>query len=200
MASASVNRAVLGAADVVQVAVLRSHARVVQPRADRVRLDRLPVVVLEQVGACAVQHAGAAAGDRRGVPAGAHAVAAGLQADEADAVVRHEGGEDADGVGAAAHAGQDGVRQPAEPLEQLPAGLVTDDPLEVADHLRERVRAGDGAEDVVRRLDVGHPVAEGLVDRVLEGARAGGDRDDLGAEQPHRATLSAWRRVSSSPM
>ena len=70
-------------------------------------------------------------------------------------------------------------------LEHLLARLVADDPLEVAHHRRERVRAGDGAEDVVRRLDVGDPVAERLVDRVLEGARAGGHRDDLGAEQPH---------------
>ena len=35
------------------------------------------------------------------------------------------------------------------------------------------------------RVDVGHPVAHRLVDRVLERARAGGHRDDLGAEQPH---------------
>ena len=34
-------------------------------------------------------------------------------------------------------------------------------------------------------LDVGDPVAHGLVDRVLEGAAAGRDRDDLGAEQLH---------------
>ena len=149
------------------------------------RLDGLPVVVLQEVGAGAVQHARAAAGDRRRVPAGVHAVAAGLEADQPHALVGDEGGEDADRVGAAADARQDGVGQPALALEQLLARLVADDPLEVADHGRERVRAGDGAEDVVRRLDVGDPVAEGLVDRVLEGARAGGHRDDLGAEQPH---------------
>ena len=88
-------------------------------------------------------------------------------------VVGHERGEDADRVRAAADAGQDGVGQPALALEHLLARLVADDPLEVADHRRERVRPGDGAEDVVRRLDVGHPVAERLVDRVLERARAG---------------------------
>ena len=119
------------------------------------------------------------------MPAGVDAVAAGLQADQPHALVGHERGEDADRVGAAADAGQDGVGQPALPLEHLLAGLVADHPLEVADHRRERVRPGDGAEDVVRRLDVGHPVAERLVDRVLERARAGGHRDDLGAEQPH---------------
>src|ERR1700684_4173640 len=42
-----------------------------------------------------------------------------------------------------------------------------------------------GADAVVAGLDRGHPVAERLVDGVLEGAAAGGDRDHLGAEHPH---------------
>ena len=132
-----------------------------------------------------MQHARRAAGDRRRVPAGVDAVAAGLEADQPDALVGHERGEDADRVRAAADAGQDGVGQPALPLQHLLARLVADHPLEVADHRRERVRSGDRAEHVVRRLDVGDPVAERLVDRVLQGAGAGRHRDDLGAEQPH---------------
>src|SRR5437867_3303389 len=40
-------------------------------------------------------------------------------------------------------------------------------------------------EQVVRRTDVRHPVAERLVDRVLQRAAAGLDRRDLGAEQAH---------------
>ncbi len=39
---------------------------------------------------------------------------------------------------------------------------------EVAHHGRERVRARDGAEQVVRVLDVGDPVAQGFVDGVLQ--------------------------------
>ena len=50
---------------------------------------------------------------------------------------------------------------------------------------REGVRAGDGAEQVVRAVDVGDPVAERLVDGVLQGAAAGLHGDDLGAEHPH---------------
>ena len=49
----------------------------------------------------------------------------------------------------------------------------------------ERVRTGRGAEDVVGGLDVGDPVAVGLVDGVLEGARTGRDRDDGRPEQSH---------------
>ena len=75
-------------------------------------------------------------------------------------------------------------RRPGE-VEHLLARLLADDLLEVAHHLGERVRARDRAEDVVRGGDVRDPVAHGLVDRVLQGARPGRHRDDLGAEQAH---------------
>src|SRR5699024_8912165 len=42
-----------------------------------------------------------------------------------------------------------------------------------------------GAEQVVGAVDVGDPVTEGLVDGVLEGAAADGDRDDLRTEHLH---------------
>ena len=69
-------------------------------------------------------------------------------------------------------------RHCARASSPMPAG-------EVADHARERVRAGGGAEQVRRVVDGGDPVAERLVDGVLEGAAAGVDRDDLRAEQTH---------------
>ena len=47
------------------------------------------------------------------------------------------------------------------------------------------MRAGGRAKDVVGGLHVGHPVAEGLVDRVLEGRRSSRYRDDLAAEHLH---------------
>ena len=60
----------------------RPDARVVQAGRDRVRLDGLAVLVLQQVGAGAVQHADGAAGDAGRVPAGVDAVAAGLEAEQ----------------------------------------------------------------------------------------------------------------------
>jgi hypothetical protein len=47
------------------------------------------------------------------------------------------------------------------------------------------VGADHRADRVVGRLDRLDPVAQGLVDGVLEGRGAGGHRPDLGAEQPH---------------
>ena len=99
--------------------------------------------------------------------------------------VVEEGREQPDRVGAAADAGGDGVGQRAGQLEALRAGLVADAAAEVADHRRERVRSGGRAEAVGGVVDAGHPVADRLVDGVLEGARARRHRDHLGAEQLH---------------
>ena len=105
------------------------------------------------------------------VATGLDPVAAGLEAVDLHAVVVEEGGEEADRVGAAAHARRDGVRQHAVLLEALGARLVADAAAEVADHRRERVRPGRGAEEIGGVVDAGDPVAQGLVDGVLEGAR-----------------------------
>jgi hypothetical protein len=47
------------------------------------------------------------------------------------------------------------------------------------------MRPGDGADDVEGVLDVGHPVAHRLVERVLERAAAGLHRNHLGAQKLH---------------
>ena len=150
MAAASVTGPVLGAADRGEPGVLGADARVVEAGRDRVRLDGLAVLVLQQVAARAVQHAGAALGDRRRVPLGVDALAAGLEAVQADVGVVEEGVEDADRVRAAADARGDRASA-ARPVRSSTccARLFADDLLEVAHHLGERVRAGDRAEDVV---------------------------------------------------
>lgn len=135
------------------------------------RLDRLAVRILEDVRLRAVQHAGAPALDRRRVLVGVDAIAGSFDAVELDALVVEERVEHADRVGSTADAGHDRVGKPTHLVEQLGAGLFADDLLEVADHRGERVRSRRGAEDVVGGLHRRHPVAIGVVDRVLERAR-----------------------------
>ena len=179
------DRHVLDAADLVQPGVLGADAGVVEAGGDRVGVGDLPVGVLQQVGAVAVQHARGAAGHAGRVLAGVDAVAGRIDADDLHARLVEEFVEQADGVGAAADAGDQRIRQAAFVVEHLRAGLAADHRLEVADHGRVGVRAGGGADQVEGVVDVGHPVAQRLVHGVLEGAGAGGDRDDLGAEQLH---------------
>ena len=176
---------VFDAADVVQPGMFRPDAGIVEAGADAVRLDDLAVVVLQQVGAVAVQHAGPAAGQAGGVLAGLDAVAAGLDADQPHGRVVQERMEQAHGVRAAADAGDRRVGQPALGFLQLLLGFLADHRLEVAHHHRIRMRAGDGADEVVGVVDVGDPVAHRLVHRVLQRAGAGGHRLHLGAEQLH---------------
>ncbi len=59
MASVSVMGSYADAADVREVGVLRTDARVVQAGGNRVGLDGLAVFVLHEVGPGTVQHAGA---------------------------------------------------------------------------------------------------------------------------------------------
>jgi hypothetical protein len=119
------------------------------------------------------------------VPAGLHPVAAGLEAVQPYGLVRYERVEDADGVRAAADTRGHRVRQPPDSLETLCPRLDADAGDEVADDLRERVRPRGRAQQVVRGVHGRHPVAQRLVERVLECARAGGHRDHGRAEHLH---------------
>src|SRR4030067_260183 len=65
-------------------------------------------------------------------------------ADEPDGVVGVEGVEETDGVGAAAHAGDGVVREPALSVQHLPPRLRADDRLEVADDHRGGGRPDGG--------------------------------------------------------
>ena len=61
------DRDVLRAAGVLVEAVLRPHARIVEPGRDAVRLLHLPELVLQEVRLRSVQHAGASLRQRRRV-------------------------------------------------------------------------------------------------------------------------------------
>src|ERR1700728_5474385 len=133
------------------------------------RFDGLPVLVLQQKRERSLKRAGRAAGECRGVTAGFDAVAGRFEADQSDAGVVEERVKYADRVGSPADACGDGVGQSARLILDLHARLESDNPLEVTTHRREGMRSGGGAETVVGVVGVGNPVAERLVDGVLEG-------------------------------
>ena len=176
---------VFGTAGVLEERVFRADAGIVEAGGDRMRLDDLAVVVAQHVGAVAVQHAGAARGQRCGVVPGRDALARRFGADDAHVAVVEERMEDADRVAAAADAGGDRVRKAAVFGQHLRARLAADDGVEVADHARVRIGAGDGADDVERVLHVGDPVAHRFVQGILERGRAAGHRHHGRAEQLH---------------
>lgn len=75
------------------------------------RLDGLPVLVLQQVRERTLERAGRSAGERRGVPTGLDAVAGGLVTDQPNTRIVDEGVEDADRVRTATDAGRHRVGQ-----------------------------------------------------------------------------------------
>ena len=161
------DRDVLRASAVFVEGVLGADAGIIEAGRDRVRFYDLAVVVLEEVRHRTVKDAGAAAGECRGVVAAVHSLARRLDANEAHRLVGEERVEEPDRVRTAADAGDGVVWKAPFDLQHLCAGLVADDGLEVAHDHRVRVGADDGADEVVRVLDVGDPVADRFVDRVL---------------------------------
>ena len=152
---------------------------------------RLAIALLQDKRARAVEHTDLVGRDGGGVASGLKPVARGLAAQQFDARVIDESRERADRVGTAAHAGHDDVGQTPLGGQQLGARLVADHALKVSHELREGVRASGRSEDVVGRLDVGHPVAERLVNCILKGCGPGGHRDDLGAQHLHASHVES---------
>ncbi len=145
----------------------------------------LAVVVLQQVGAVAVQDAGRAAVETGGMAAALQPFAGRFDADHGHIRIVEKGVEQPHGVGTAADAGDERVRQAVLRRQQLLARLATDHRLEIPHHARIGRRSRHGADDVEGVVDIGDPVAQRLVHGVLERRRAGVDGHDLGAEQAH---------------
>jgi hypothetical protein len=80
------------------------------------------------------------------------------------------------------------------------AGFLADHRLEVAHHLRIGMRAGRRADQVIGVVDIGHPVAQRLVHRVLQRAVAGGHRNISAPSSFMRNTFGACRSTSVAPM
>ncbi len=96
----------------------------------------------------------------------------------------HEAGEQAHGIGAAAHAGHGHIGQATGKFQHLGAGLAADDGLEVAHHERVGVRAHGGTQHI-EGLGFVDPHFQGLVHGFLEGALAAHGRMHAGAQHLH---------------
>ena len=102
-----------------------------------------------------------------------------------DAALVEEGMEQAHGIGAAADAGDQRIRQPAFGLLHLLARLAADDRLEIAHHGRVRMRARHRADAIEGVVHIGDPIAQRLVHRILQRLGTRFDGANLGAEHLH---------------
>ena len=76
--------------------------------------------------------------------------------------------ENTDGIAAAAHTGDDLIGQTASLLQNLPARLFADHTLKFAHHEWIRMRPQRTADDVVRVVRIGDPIAHGLVHGIFQ--------------------------------
>ena len=158
------------------------------------RLVDLAVVVHQQIGAVAVQHAGPAAGDRGRMQAALRARGRPPRRRRSRSAVSSRNGWNRPmAFEPPPMQAIERIRQPAFGLLHLLARLVADDRLEVAHHHRIGMRAGDRADAVERVGDVGDPVAQRLVHRVLERLRA-----RLHRHAPRRRASSCATRSASA--
>ena len=148
--------------------MLRADSGIIEAGRDRVRFVDLPVLIHQQIGAIAVQHAGPAARERGRVQPGGEPMARRLPPVDLDLRIVQERVEQAHGIGAATDARDQRIRQASFSGHHLLARFVADDRLEVAHHHRVGMRAGHGADAVERICNVGHPIAQRLVHGILE--------------------------------
>ena len=133
-----------------------------------------------------MQHARPPAGQRGAMfHPGVHTLAAGLDPDDAHALVVKEGIEQAHRIRPAADRGDDRVGQAALGLHHLRLRLLADDGLEIAHHRRIGMRPRHRADAVEGVAHIRHPVAQRIVHRVLERAAPRGDRHHLGPQKLH---------------
>ena len=147
-----------------------------------------------------MQDARAAAVDRRGVSSPSMPSPPASTPIDLHAVVVQERVEQADGVGAAADAATTASGSRPSCSRICARASRADHRLEVAHHRRIGVRAGRRADQVVGVVDVGDPVAQGLVHGVLERRRAGVTGRTSAPSRFMRKTLGFCRSTSAEPM
>ena len=113
--------------DVLEKAMLRSDAWVVQPSGDAVGLSHLPMLVLEQVGFGAVEDAYRASDQACRVLMAIEAQSACLDTDELHGGVFQHRMKQSDSVAAPTDASDGIVRQPTNLVKKLGSGLDADD-------------------------------------------------------------------------
>jgi hypothetical protein len=168
---------------------------VVEAGADAVGELDLAIFILEDVRARALQHAEGTALKTGGVLFGHDAFAAGFNAKHFDGRVFEKWIKQANGVRTAADAGDKMVGQAFFFFENLAAGFVADNALEISDHHRVGMRAVRGAQNVMSGADIGDPIAHGFVDRFLKRFLAGMNGDDFGAQHAHAKDIQFLARA-----
>ncbi len=139
----------------------------------------LSIGVLQKIGHRALQYAHRPGRETRRVLTALDSETPRLHADHLHGLVLEKGGEQSDGVAAAADTGHEIIRQLAVRAHYLLAGLAADDGLKIPHHHRVRMGSQYRTQNIMGGADIGGPVPHGLADGVLEGPASRIHSDDL---------------------
>ncbi len=188
-----VDGVILGAAQILEIGMLRPHAGVVESGGDGIHRIGLALLhYLQQIGTKAVQRAGLAVGERGRMLAGLATDARGLYAHQTHARIIDEAGKNTHRVRSTAHAGRDHIGQLARLLRKLLARFAANDRLELGHHHREGVRTDHRADGVEEMLGVAQIFVEGAVHGIFERLGAAIDAHHLGAENLHLGDIGVF--------
>ena len=176
---------IVGATNVFQPAVLRTHARVIETGRDGMGTHDLAVFVFHQVGTVAVQYARNAFVQRCSVVVAVQPQTTGFNAVHGHFRVFDVWVEHTNGVRATTDTGNNRIWLTANLLFTLALGFATNDALEVTYQHWVRVRTGRGTNDVEGVVNVGYPVTHRLVHGVFQGRCTGRNRVHFGTQQLH---------------
>ena len=177
--------AVLCSTQIVEPRVLGSDRRVVETGRNRVCRFDVAVGILQHKATGALKNAHCPGRKAGGMQAWRQRFAPGLDTDQSHGGVVHKAVKDAKRVASTADARHDHVWHPPGELDELLSCLATNHRLELTHHERVGMWAQHRAEQVVGVIDVRHPVAHRLVDRILQRAASSIDSRDRRPQQVH---------------
>ena len=143
--------------------MLWPDAWIIEACRDRMCVNDLAIVILQKIGAIAMQHARTATCQGCGMETRFNAMTGGFDAKNRDTFVFKEWMKQANGVRAPANTCHQGIGQTAFAFEHLLLGFPANHRLEVTNQLGIGMRASDRANDVERIRHIGNPVAQGFI-------------------------------------
>src|SRR5438552_7487154 len=142
------------------------------------KLD-LSIGVLQKIGHRALQYAHRPGRETRRVLTALDSQTPRLHANHLHGLIFEKGGEQSDGVAAAADTGHEVIRQLAVRAHYLLAGLAPDDGLKIPHHHRVWMRPQYGTQNIMGGADIRGPVTHGLADGIFERTASRIHPDDL---------------------
>ncbi len=171
--------------------MLRSHTGIIQTSRNGISVTHLAVMVLQQIGFVAVQHADLPAVDACGMLGRVQAVTGCFYTEQGHFLFVAKCIKSSHRVGAATDTGDQRIGISPLHFADLLFYLQSDDRLKISYHHRIGVRPGGGADDVKSIAHTAHPVAHGFIHCVFKRGRAAFNRHDFRAQNFHAKNIGS---------